>query len=160
MLRCFNTPYRQPDSLPNSAKISPIKPSHFSTDPSSDDRLAKALRTRNPRWTTKALWYPPAQLRRYLPNEGAPVGERDAPDTVSKAMPAVNRPAWASLHRNVHEAVPALALGIQRRNRCRARVGSWLDDRRSLLLPAWKVQPVFGTSHQVRAASIEIRDCQ
>ena len=84
MLRWLTTPYRQPDPLPNSAKISPIKPNHFSTEPSSNDRLAEALRTRNPRWTTRALWYPPAQSRRYLPNAGAPVGERDAPGTVSK----------------------------------------------------------------------------
>ncbi len=104
MLRWFTTPYRQPDRLPNSAKISPIKPNHFSTDPSSNDRLAEALRTRNPRWTTKALWYPPTQLRHYLPNGGVPVGERDSPGTVSKAMPAVNRSPCAFLHIDAHEA--------------------------------------------------------
>ena len=60
--------------LANSAKICPIKPNRFSTEPSSNDRLAEALRTRNPQWTTRALWYPPAQSRRHLPNahEAAP----------------------------------------------------------------------------------------
>ena len=58
----------------NSAEICPIKPNRFSTEPSSNDRLAEALRTRNPQWTTRALWYPPAQSRRHLPNahEAAP----------------------------------------------------------------------------------------
>ena len=95
-LRWFTTPYKQPDPLPNSAKICPIKPNHFSTEPSSNDRLAEALRTRNPRWTTRTLWYPPAQSRRHLPNAGAAVGQRDAPGTAS-AMPAVNRPAYVEL---------------------------------------------------------------
>ena len=54
MVRWLTTPYRQPDPHPNSAKICPIKPNHFSTEPSSNDRLAEALRTRNPRWTTRA----------------------------------------------------------------------------------------------------------
>ena len=52
---------------------------------------------RNPRWTTRALWYPPAQSRRHLPNAGSAVGERDAPGTASKGMLAVNWPGWASL---------------------------------------------------------------
>ena len=74
MLRWLTTLYRQPDPLANSAKICPIKPNHFSTEPSSNGRLAEALRTRNPRWTTRALWYPPAQSRRHLPNAGSAVG--------------------------------------------------------------------------------------
>ena len=74
MLRWLTTLYRQPDPLANSAKICPIKPNRFSTEPSSNDRLAEALRTRNPRWTTRALWYPPAQSRRHLPNAGSAVG--------------------------------------------------------------------------------------
>ena len=65
MLRWLTTPYRQPDPLPDSAKICPIKSNHFSTEPSSNDRLAEALRTRNPRWTTRALWYPPAPSQLY-----------------------------------------------------------------------------------------------
>ena len=73
-VRWLTLPYRQLDPLANSAKICPIKPNRFSTEPSSNDMLAEALRTRNPRWTTRALWYPPAQSRRHLPNahEAAP----------------------------------------------------------------------------------------
>ena len=48
MLRWLTTPYRQPDPLPNSAKICPIKPNHFSTEPLSNDRLTEALRTKEP----------------------------------------------------------------------------------------------------------------
>ena len=79
MLRWLTTPYRQPDPLPNSAKICPIKPNYLWP---LSEALSMFARKHMVRWLTTAYRQPDP-----LPNSGACIYPRRHRRLITHAAP-------------------------------------------------------------------------